>query len=757
MSKGRFQTPSSFREELLRQSLLSEAYDAKRYYQDGFYKPETEQMVLAKAQGQFYNRIDQLGYQISSELYRENSAEGKFLRDTVNRASRKITEDLENSVRQGLMTPQTYDDLVGYLSEVVRSAQTGEFTKRRSSAVATEMEQPTDLIQRLVSLNLTGMSNQQIAKILKELGATQADVRRILALMEQRMAQAAAPAVVIPNPGGDNGNNPGDDQQPQTEDQRANIAHPSVFIRDGELPDQTQAIYNILDRAGNREQVLAGGASATESQRARTDFEIQRRLLAAEEGMTNRYGLDPREYETLMRDTNEAISQGIRNNVSPAVLRDIFRRIANEVPNPNFDYNQYINLFSDEYSRQYEQGMNEIAGTAGAAASSGGRQGQNIADLIREQEALESGLNDRAPLPHNSAQAQDDAARNMLPTHDKIAQIINTQHSEFAEAFLKNINDGQLPVSHIEGEESITEYDNEVIDQLRALTVLQQELEKVKKGEAATITPSALFEIRAIVPPALYDQLMARLESTSIDEYNEFQEETQDLDPDESDDDAQIQTIVDRMREIRRATARSLRAAQTAVHQAAQENPLAWRLKTELNGTTADPERVAEGFVLQLQGNPSLHSNERSRTVSTSVADVNKLISQQFANVFEHKTASPRVALATLQRIRVDLRANPQNYGLNSYEARVAENEVESASQALAERAVREGLLEQQIAEGKKGRGRPKKGGTRYDSQEFYKVGAPARTAQNKDPPMRFVVGEGRRQNTKGDHSIIIK
>jgi hypothetical protein len=60
MSKGRFQTPASFRDELLRQSLLSESYDAKRYYQDGFYKPETEQMALAKQQGQFYKLQNKL-------------------------------------------------------------------------------------------------------------------------------------------------------------------------------------------------------------------------------------------------------------------------------------------------------------------------------------------------------------------------------------------------------------------------------------------------------------------------------------------------------------------------------------------------------------------------------------------------------------------------------------------------------------------------------------------------------------------------
>ena len=57
-------------------------------------------------------------------------------------------------------------------------------------------------------------------------------------------------------------------------------------------------------------------------------------------------------------------------------------------------------------------------------------------------------------------------------------------------------------------------------------------------------------------------------------------------------------------------------------------------------------------------------------------------------------------------------------------------------------------------------KGRPKKGGSRYDAKEFYKQGAPAKTNQIPDPAMRYTVDGGRREKIKyakgHEHDIII-
>jgi hypothetical protein len=474
--------------------------------------------------------------------------------------------------------------------------------------------------------------------------------------------------------------------------------------------------------------------------------------------MTNRYGLDPQAYESAVNAINAGMRQSIMQGIPPASFRNFLVNLASDLAtkNPNFRADQFINMWSEEYAKQFTQGANEVQAGSAAASSAAGINGQQMADLVRDQEGFESGLNDTAPLSHNTQQAQDNAARNMLPTNDAVAQIINSQYSEFAKSFLKNINTKELPT---ETEDGAEEYVNEVRDQLTALETLQAELEKAKKGEQSTITPTTLDEVRSIVPPPLYGQLLNRLNDAKVSEYSQFETDTQGLDPEDSDDESRIMMIANEMRDIRRETAKALNSSRAEVEKAIEANPLAWRLKQEMNGTTASPQIVADGFVRQLSGNPSMESNERSRAVTQSTADPLQLISNIYRQVFDTRTMTPRVALASLQRLQTEVRVDPQAFGRNEHEVKGLEKEIESAAQSLAERAVKEGLMEQQKeGEGKKGRGRPKKtyGAARWDAKDYYQVAEPAKTAQHKDPPMRFTVGGDKKQNTKGKHAITI-
>jgi hypothetical protein len=756
MSKARFQTPASFRDELLRQSLLGEAFDAKRYYQDGFYKPETQEMQLAKAQTQFYNRIDQIGYRISSELYRANTTEGKLYRDTTKRDTQKIADDIEQSLRQGLMTPQTYDDLVGYLSEVIRSAQTGEFSRRRSRNVVSEMEGPTDLIQRLVSLNLTGMTNQQIAKILRDLGATQADVRRILELMQERLRQQAPPPAVHGNPGG-GPDGPGDDENdddlgPNQQNQNANIAHGNVQTRFGGEPDFTQQFYKQLDKPEEREKVLASGASATQAGRNRTAFEINRRVMEAEDGMTDRYGLSQNVYNALEKKVNTNMHEFLEE--PPLTPNQFENWIWTEATNvkkehPQFEENRWFNLYRAKYEAQYSQAVNEDAEQKNMAAGGGAVAMNQYANLMREDADDESRRNQYGVLDKNPTQAQISEAEDQLPNSDQIVQIINTQSSKDVAQILTNAKEGQLPLIK---DNSAEIYTNEVNKQLQVLEGVQKQLQDMKQTGTANPFPlQVLLTLRSIVTPEMATMLAKRVEKSDVEKYPEFLKLTKKLDPNKAEDLMQLSIIKEEMTISDQEAIKMLTTTGAKTAEVARANPLAWDLKEKLNGSSADPETIASKFYMEEIG---------GRTTARAM----NIIERLWKAVFETKTLQPVSALKQIDNIQDDIRNDPSRYGLKTRDQiRKVMQQLSDKRRTLSEKAVKLNLMKKEdkpvVTKGRPPKPKGKldmDGGTRFDTKEYYQVGAPAQSAQHKDPPMRFTVGQGRRQNSKNAHDITI-
>lgn len=69
MSQPRFLTPKQYREQLLKNTLMSGVIASKPFYVDKMFRPVSMLTEDKKQQRDFYNNIDELGFRISSRQY----------------------------------------------------------------------------------------------------------------------------------------------------------------------------------------------------------------------------------------------------------------------------------------------------------------------------------------------------------------------------------------------------------------------------------------------------------------------------------------------------------------------------------------------------------------------------------------------------------------------------------------------------------------------------------------------------------------
>lgn len=740
----KYTTPQQFREELLKQTLLNEAFQAKPYYQDGFYKPQTAQIDSAKQQRMYYEKIDQIGYRISTPPQKDPADEANYKNETRQMTS-DLLKDIENKFRNGLIPASAYNDLMGYFSEVVQSAQVGEFSKNR----APKEGDVSKLVQNVVGLNLTQLSDSEIRKMLRELGATQKDIKQILSAQQLQQQQNMPAQTQFYRPAAVAG-----ELEPDEEEYIPNISNQQFLKTAGELPEFT----NVPQKSQDRQQMFtsASGASGALQSSLYQNYEADRRDIEAEDGETERYGLDHDTKNIVEKEIDTTLTSMLFKNIPVLSVVGAIVSYAESVKrmNPNFKMDNFIARKTNEYKHMFIDKQNDRAKNLTAASAAAAAAGDRLGELMSENERIETNLHGVVGPTQSQTQKQSAAAAGMLPAEDMLGQMIELQPYEFDSQLFKSILEGELP--NLEDvDRAVEEFKN---DQIKLINTIQFASEIIDSGSPPN--PSILKALKAILTPQMYIQIEHNLEA--------------------------INTEVENENKLKNRLLTVINGLSKAVDGISRQYPVAWKLKMELSTTTQNVESVAEQFISGLIKYNHVDSTQRSREVMKEVGVEKQLAPNPITQAeeikvrVEEKTIKAKPALDLYEKLLDNFVTNPFGFEGVSNEQNITShmkvlvigNIIRElvddyinplrAHLKLKKRDVKQiiesvkksGIIEK--GEEQKGKGKcSKKGGSRYTEKEYYSIGAPAMTAQIPDPPMRYIVADGRNAK-RVKHNIVI-
>lgn len=721
-------TPKEYRELLLQQTLLRGAYDAKRYYQDGFYKPDTTKINAARSVRQYYDAIDEIGLRISSGLYQSNTPDGISYKRETKEITKKLLTNIENDLRNGVLTSQTYNDLVGYFSQVVESAQVGEFEKRKN-----KKEDPVNDVKQLISQNLTNLDSKTIIKLLKEVGATGADIRQTLIDMKNAKAMGLQyePQDLPGGPGGDTA---------MVDNSMRNIANPLPQTFTGENNGYETVLYGTqpIER-------VPVGAGNTQQYRATTDAAIQQ--LQSQQMATNTYGIIPSEFESsgadeFLMDIGQQVSITSMQNISNEI-----ERMADELARKydGFMKTQFVDAARRKVSVAAARLQSQVAGGGAAATSPEALASQRSVNAARENDARESTAQATAPPPHLTQDAQASAGLQNFPIEASIRQLIDAQKprdKEFLEYVIKN---GAYPDDILE---MAREFEANVFERFNSVFRMITFVKEYQKNPTDEIAPeiSKLLQVmRGIPTNNQMVQLFSAVDKRnpplpeSITGEGEILEDIQGRLNEYRELEPYIETKMGLLRHNLASTFGS--AVEVYKNFLPQTLPQAESVPAPSRGTEAADEAVqrapqpgeVRNFNVELDN--IMNSSIDKKMKLTRLDELQQSLKGHGYTAFnlKNKPKSERYEVIEM------LKDNPNAI-------------MKSVSQARIRVQLAKDFVERM--EEKQGQGRRKKGGSRFDGKEFNAIAVPAMTAQNPDPPMRYVVA-GERRNGKA-HSYTI-
>lgn len=361
MLRQNLQSPDEQYNELRRLNDLILAQESENYYRQGEYKPKTAIQEQRKKVSELYSLIDIIGSRIASDtykLYGEDDAKSQYagttFRQETNTLTREFIKELETQLKTGLITPDVYNALIGYATQVIGSTtlEVNPFVRYRVEE--SEKATPQMLMKSLVSSNLTQLSPNAIGTLLIELGDTKTDVRKIVALLEKKQQEELEQQA---GTGGSTYVNDG------TETAGGAI----VNLADGGIDTVDQVMTNNNGGGEMREEPTEGSALNTMNQVTGDHLYLQMMedSLNREKGQTINYGIpEPNQLARLLENLQQKRNISLQRKETPETygkaLKSIIEGMVKHLP-PSFQPNS---LFLDEmhsYETAYRlQQNNEI-------------------------------------------------------------------------------------------------------------------------------------------------------------------------------------------------------------------------------------------------------------------------------------------------------------------------------------------------------------------------------------------------------------
>jgi len=405
MRKSNFLTPKQEREEILRQTLIHEAYDSQPYYKNNNYVPsgviKTENMEI----NELYDAIDNYGLRLESINFKNKSPENLAYIDQTQRIGKKIADVMERQVKSGIMTPQIYNGLMAYNSNVIESAL------NQKPRIKKDVNDPTIPFKILLSANLTNDPAKEVEKLSKAFGMSQKEIINSIRSITERQSVFNDDPV----------------QQGGITTQFQNDANPITVSVDGggENITYTRA-QKLYDDDIQEERVDAGimnpqGDASSYSNRSE---------IAGQEQATNMFGLSYKDYSNLMIDVNNLFKSAEDQRLDFVTFTKKLHNIGGYYGKAykKFELGKFMTVFLEKYKHNAEMGYNEPIDNMNDANSAAGQQADKIKNILEGDARRETNATGEHDHKHTVGEAQIDA-KNVGPKEQLNNSMINAPDS----------------------------------------------------------------------------------------------------------------------------------------------------------------------------------------------------------------------------------------------------------------------------------------------------------------------------------------
>ena len=386
---SKFKTTQEEQAELLKYLLLSKAQQAKNFYKTSMFQPQTVLNVALSTQRAFYDKVDEIGSRIASDEYGRKTPARRSYMDTTAKMAEQLTKELDRQFRAGELSPQSYNDIIGYMSStwgVALTEKNKEFQEEIEQAkkqdpknienyeklesVAQRQALRMDPIGRLaltqLGKNYTNLSVPQLLNLGSELGQASKEKMRewFIQTEEQRKKIEGASGPYIQEVQG-----------------RSNISMPIPQIGQGEQTNQLVGKFTQgLVGPGSASDPRAGGIGG----QMVTQDPNQIINTKSNNMISNSYGLPPAVSQMFDNQVMKLLSDGHRAKQSPPVFRQAITSLAFQykAKYPNFESEQAVNNITAKYEEQRTGGNSTQAKIENNTNTAGAIQGEIMNKLM---------------------------------------------------------------------------------------------------------------------------------------------------------------------------------------------------------------------------------------------------------------------------------------------------------------------------------------------------------------------------------------
>lgn len=474
----KFKTTQEEREDLLKYQLLHQAQQAKRYYEDSFYRPQTVINQELKKQQDFYNQIDIIASRVSSDLYDDDTADGRYYMEVTKSMAKKLFEELDKQFKQGILTSQQYNDLLGYITSTVGTALAGQSATLSRRRMALQKDPVGLLVNTQLKKNLTQLSVPAIEQLAETAGETRKEIQRLKFAVQHELANAL-------NIGS------GQPAYPQ------NLSQPIPNTLEGER------VVQLQDYEGQNSYSGVPQLPHTNTKHG-MNWDQTGDGTESNNSATERYGLDQKPYEHAMGVANNLIQTTIYSNLGEKHIASFLTQFVNKFQkeNPTFNSDKFAREVMAKYYELQAQKEEQKAGRENQSNSAQAQAGDDLANANQAYDDFASQLDDKMPPPKHSRNAQALATQGNLTPEEEYAFSVNNILEPQTKEIIKNIDNGEQPSKYGTGNEMAGYMEEELVMNLNVvpqiLPFLRIELFPIVSTADKNALKQMLFKLKAL-------------------------------------------------------------------------------------------------------------------------------------------------------------------------------------------------------------------------------------------------------------------
>jgi hypothetical protein len=608
MSKSKFMTPSQIKTELLKQTLLQEAFNSKPYYEDGFYKPATVKNDQAKNQRQLYDAIDEIGYRLSTPDYYFNTPAGESYRNNTDAKANKIISQIMEQTRSGLMSSQTYNDIMAYFSNMYHTSRVGDSgisiaTQKRLGM--TDKDSVQKQLQNAIAQNITLNPSSQIQNLEKQLGMNNEDIKLLLQSMEAQQATDKRQIADSMNALNQQIGQTGQQIVQQTGEYGNNIM--SVLNKDGAyntnyarqsnihdplVPDQTgdadTTIYNTnasVDPDLFLDNQIPANKGDTDAEQRESAF-IGRFDKESEDMATKNYGLPIDAQQRYSAIVSALVANSLSSNAKTSDFTVKLNVLIKDISTlyPNFNSMGFTKDYENLYSDLLTKKINENIDLQNMAESPEGKQADAVIKELNEDQNINTVLNQGTlPTTVNKNEAKSKASMGSIPIFTQLANEINASEGSTLNEAFNNIMNNNGTVAPVPVFEAVNDMVAPLYSGLALVPLLSNRLfADIRDNTLTNLSENELYTIKN-----LFDSESLKLVINKFNSHNfRTWKSVADLSNDKSLNAKQINSRTLNAEKLWKKTGREL-----------DQNPVFWRLKRMLSSSSANTKTVYKKFM----------------------------------------------------------------------------------------------------------------------------------------------------------------